>query len=412
MDCYRASTTSTSSAKQNLKSSFQVAATNTSSTRTSSYLTGGFSPKSNLTGTNKAKQSQTQSIPAPLHLPNTPLLTERLQTRAQLSKNENKQQQQNITKSLDPMEALIRRLDALKHLQIKTTSIEAKFYEELYLLDCKYSKRMRPLNDMRRRIVNGEYEPTDEECQSTKQQKIMQISSKGDSSVNQDELERKKTICKEIISLFEADKKNMKESRSDFLRGLPGFWLRVFKRVGLISQMIEVADEAILKHLIDVEVELCDKKPYNFALKFFFSPNEYFTNSVLTKTYEFVIEQYDQKPFVFEGPEIQCSCGCKINWKKGKKGINKLNTDNQKDSNKIQSSSSSSFFDYFDNLDKSCLTGEEDAELAIDFEIGYTFKEKVIPRAVLYYMDEIQDESDEYQIELDDSDQESSKINK
>ena len=41
------------------------------------------------------------------------------------------------------------------------------------------------------------------------------------------------------------------------------------------------------------------------------------------------------------------------------------------------------------------MTCEEQVELGIDYEIGYTFKEKVIPKAVLYYMGDIFDDDED-----------------
>lgn len=57
-----------------------------------------------------------------------------------------------------------RRIKALKQLQLVTTNIEAKFYEEVHALECEYYKMCAPLYEKRRDIVSGSYEPTDEQC--------------------------------------------------------------------------------------------------------------------------------------------------------------------------------------------------------------------------------------------------------
>ena len=167
--------------------------------------------------------------------------------------------------------------------------------------------------------------------------------------------------------------------------------------------MIEPHDEPILKHLIDIECELRDRKPYNFKLNFHFSPNEYFSNTVLSKTYEFKVEIDPSDPYVFEAPETECSKGCDIKWKSPDKDVTKLKLCDE------------SFFNFFTTIDfagkdRHSFTAQNEAELAIDYEIGYVFKEKVIPRAILYYMGEICDsngqsdsEEDEDQ-EIDDQD--------
>lgn len=46
-----------------------------------------------------------------------------------------------------------------------------------------------------------------------------------------------------------------------------------------------------------------------FALEFYFSPNEYFENGVLTKTYYMKCMPDEEDPFSFEGPEIH---KCKV----------------------------------------------------------------------------------------------------
>lgn len=58
---------------------------------------------------------------------------------------------------------VVRRVNALKNIQLKMVDIETKFYEELHLLECKYSKMYDEYYGQREKIVNGEYEPNEEE---------------------------------------------------------------------------------------------------------------------------------------------------------------------------------------------------------------------------------------------------------
>ena len=58
--------------------------------------------------------------------------------------------------------------------------------------------------------------------------------------------------------------------------------------------------------------------PQGFTLYFHFAPNEYFTNSVLTKEYMMKCQPDEEDPFNFEGPEITNCKGCEISWKTGK----------------------------------------------------------------------------------------------
>lgn len=57
-----------------------------------------------------------------------------------------------------------RRIKALKQLQLKTTHIEAQFYEEVHALECRYYQLCAPHYQERSNIISGIHEPTDEEC--------------------------------------------------------------------------------------------------------------------------------------------------------------------------------------------------------------------------------------------------------
>lgn len=56
-----------------------------------------------------------------------------------------------------------RRIKALKQLQLQTTNIEAKFYQEVHALECKYYQLCAPIYQKRSTIISGAHEPTDEE---------------------------------------------------------------------------------------------------------------------------------------------------------------------------------------------------------------------------------------------------------
>lgn len=51
-------------------------------------------------------------------------------------------------------------------------------------------------------------------------------------------------------------------------------------------------------------VIMLENDPMGFVLEFHFGPNEYFTNSVLTKEYNMKCQPDPEHPFDFEGPEI------------------------------------------------------------------------------------------------------------
>lgn len=59
---------------------------------------------------------------------------------------------------------VLRRVNALKNIQLKMIDQETKFYEELHLLECRYAKMYETFYDQRDKIINAEYEPTDDEA--------------------------------------------------------------------------------------------------------------------------------------------------------------------------------------------------------------------------------------------------------
>jgi nucleosome assembly protein 1-like 1 len=273
------------------------------------------------------------------------------------------------------------RLNALRQLQLKSAQVEVNFYEELYLLECKYNKLLRPINEKRKQIINGEYEP----------------------AAMDDQINYKFELNSDLIAsrIFSTAYENSSNCMKNKIKGIPLFWLDVMKRFVIINQMIEKYDEPILEYLYDIDVELSDKKPFKFELKFSFLPNEFFYETILTKTYEFKIEIGSNHPCIFEAPEIESSKGCKITWKKDK------NVTGCKSAS--ENAEQPSFFNYFSDLDieakqREDLTSDEETTIEIDYEIGYTFKEKIIPRAILYYLGEITDEIDDIYINTDEDD--------
>ncbi|MXQ80165.1 hypothetical protein E5288_WYG013621 [Bos mutus] len=289
-----------------------------------------------------------------------------------------------------------RRVNALKNLQVKCAQIEAKFYEEVHDLERKYAVLYQPLFDKRFEIINAIYEPTEEECE-WKPDEEDEIS---------EELKEKAKV--------EDEKKD--EEKED-PKGIPEFWLTVFKNVDLLSDMVQEHDEPILKHLKDIKVKFSDAgQPMSFVLEFHFEPNEYFTNEVLTKTYRMRSEPDDSDPFSFDGPEIMGCTGCQIDWKKGKNVTLKTIKKKQKHKGRgtvrtvTKTVSNDSFFNFFappEVPESGDLDDDSEAILAADFEIGHFLRERIIPRSVLYFTGEaIEDDDDDYDEEGEEADEE------
>lgn len=288
-----------------------------------------------------------------------------------------------------------RRLKALKKIQLETTRIEAKFYEEVHKLECKYHQMYTPLYEKRTQITKGEYEPTDPECEWPSDDEEDDLA--GDVK----------------------DKVKVEDEKTDEppAKGVPEFWLTIFKNIEMLQDLVQESDEPALKSLYDIKVTFSDGsegKPMGFKLHFMFEPNDYFTNLELTKEYEMKCVPSESDPFSFDGPEIYRCTGCPINWKQGKNLTVKTVKKKQKHKSKgnvrtIQKQvKSDSFFNFFDPPP---LPEDPDAEvdmdtqelLTSDFEIGHYIRERVVPRAVLFFTGEALEE--DYDEEDDDDDE-------
>jgi len=288
-----------------------------------------------------------------------------------------------------------RRIKALKKLQLEATKLEAKFYEEVHTLECKYAKLYTPLYEKRNLVTSGQHEPTDEESEWP-----------SDDEKDEDELSN----AMENKAKLEEEKNTKTDAvKDEDVKGIPEFWLTICKNVDELAEMVQEHDEPILKHLKDIKVKLTETTPMGFVLEFVFDPNEYFTNTLLTKEYELNCAPEDSDPFSFEGPEIVKCKGCTIDWCKGKNVTVKTIKKKQKHKSRgsvrtvTKTVQNDSFFNFFNPPsvpdDKEAEVDEETrALLAADFEIGHFIRERIIPRAVLYFTGEALDD-DEYEEE-------------
>jgi len=291
------------------------------------------------------------------------------------------------------------RVKALKNLQLSTIKAEAEYYREVRDLDVKYQAKYNEINLRRSQVIDGSYEPSGAELEWP-----------SEDEEEEEEKDPETELAKKVEDLtlhpdFPVDAK-----------GLPKFWLHTLKNANEESLMglIEPHDEEVLAHLTDLTVSLTPDNT-GFVLHFHFKENPFFTNKVLTKEYTWRDGPDPKTPLEYDGPEIISCKGCEIDWKEGK-DITKMtvkvkNISFKKDASDPKSPEKStieesavetdSFFDFFSPPDVK-EEGDDDykenmADLAVDFDVGYAIKEKVIPRAVLYFTREIFDDDDEFE---------------
>ncbi|GJW98781.1 nucleosome assembly protein 1;4-like protein [Tanacetum coccineum] len=270
---------------------------------------------------------------------------------------------------LDTLSAnVIQRIGVLKDLQSQHDELEAKYLEEKAELEAKYLKLYEPLYAKRYEIVNG----------------LTEVEGVSNDNV--------------------VDKEN-NESTGD--KGVPNFWLTAMKSNDVLADEISESDEGALQYLKDVKwSRVAGAK--GFKLEFFFDPNPYFKNSVLTKTYEMINE---------EEHILEKAIGTEIDWYPGKNLTQKVLRKKPKKGTRspkppiTKTENCESFFNFFNPPqipDDEEEIDEDTAELLQnqmeqDYDIGSTIRDKIIPHAVSWFTGEAA-ENDEYDIEDEEDD--------
>ncbi|XP_020533957.1 nucleosome assembly protein 1;2 isoform X2 [Jatropha curcas] len=251
--------------------------------------------------------------------------------------------------------------------------LEAKFMEEKRALEAKYQKLYEPLYTKRYEIVNG----------------IKEVEGATDEvAVNQE---------------------------GDEEKGVPGFWLTAMKTNEVVGEEITERDEGALKFLKDIKWCRIDD-PEGFKLEFYFDPNHYFKNSVLTKTYHMIDD---------DDPILEKTIGTEIEWYPGKcltkKVLKKKPRKGSKNAKPItKTENCASFFNFFntpripeddDDLDDDAVEEIQD-RMEQDYNIGTTIRDKIIPHAVSWFTgeavenDDLEEEDDDEDDDVDDDEYE------
>ncbi|XP_050232644.1 nucleosome assembly protein 1;4 [Mercurialis annua] len=261
-----------------------------------------------------------------------------------------------------------KRVEFLREIQSQHDKLEAEFIEERRALEAKYEKFYEPLYTKRFEIVNGVQE--------------------GDGITNE-------------------DVRNQEGEKDTEEKGIPGFWLTAMKNNEAVGEEIMERDEGALKFLKDIKWCRIDD-PEGFKLEFYFEPNPYFKNSVLTKTYQMIDDDDD--------PILQKTIGTEIEWHPGKcltkkvlKKKPKKGSKNAKPITKIESCAS--FFNFFNtsqipeeayDLDEDAIEEIQD-RMERDYNVGTTIRDKIIHHAVSWFTGEAAGD-DELDAEDDDDD--------
>lgn len=177
--------------------------------------------------------------------------------------------------------------------------------------------------------------------------------------------------------------------------GVPDFWLQAMKSSLAIAESITEQDELVLASLRDIRcITLPDSEGIGFRLDFDFLPNDFFTNSSLSKTYLMVDTD--------DCPVLKKSWSTEIQWKPGKDVTMRAGASIK--GQRASAKPCTCFFTFFSSpripdssdeaLDPSAFDQRID-EIEADYEIGIAFKEKIVPHAVRWFTGEA-DDADEY----------------
>ncbi|KAF9577317.1 hypothetical protein BGW38_007536 [Lunasporangiospora selenospora] len=287
-----------------------------------------------------------------------------------------------------------RRVRGLKSLQNNHTVLEAQFQNEILALEKKYLALYTPLYEKRAQYVSGKSEPTEAEVED---------------GISDDEEEDKDDDDED-----EDDEDDKKDAQK--VEGIPEFWLTALKNNPQFADTITEKDEEALKHLVDIRMAYFDKP--GFRLDFEFAPNDFFSNTVLSKTYYYQDEPGYGGDFVYDHAE-----GTKIEWKEDKDLSVTVETKKQrhKGTNKTRvvkkTVPAETFFSFFtppvapeDEDDIDDEDEDLDEKLEHDYGLGEELKDTIIPRAVDWFTGkalQYQDDGDQYDddFEYDDEDE-------
>ncbi|CAL9104803.1 unnamed protein product [Musa textilis] len=239
----------------------------------------------------------------------------------------------DVLETLSPV--VRKRVDVLREIQSQHDELEAKFFEERAALEAKYQKLYEPLYTKRYEIVNG----------------VVEVESVKD----------------------EPTEETPSEDKASEEKGVPGFWLTAMKTNEVLAEEIQERDEEALKYLKDIKwCRIVD--PKGFKLEFFFDPNPYFKNTVLTKTYHMIDE---------DEPILEKAIGTEIEWFPGKCLTQKILKKKPKKGSKnakpiTKTEDCESFFNFFnppevpdDDADIDEETAEQlQSQMEVDYDIG------------------------------------------
>lgn len=237
-----------------------------------------------------------------------------------------------------------RRLLALLKLQKQLVETDVEFHRRLFDLEREFNEKRQTNYAKRAGIINGDYEPNDEDS-------------------NLDFLVS--DVVKSSLQI------SNEENDAPAIKGIPNFWSETLNNSTMVD--IHECDRTVLKHLTDIQLALSNDPQLKFTITFRFDANPFFENDTLTKEYLVEHAMEAGEPFAYDGAQIHKSIGCDIKWKEG--------MDLTKNQNSFFKFFSPPSTDIETELDPNVFD-----DVTNDFESGLFIKETLIPKAVIYFL--------------------------
>jgi nucleosome assembly protein 1-like 1 len=258
-------------------------------------------------------------------------------------------------------EYVISRVEKLRDLNTHRDDIMNDYLVERAALEYKFATLLAPLYDERTLIVKGEMDDA---------------------------------IAAENSTTVDAAAADAQAPR---VKGIPQFWLCAISQDETIGEMLTERDIDCLDHLENVTC-VDDEDGKGFVLSFYFTPNDYFHDQVLVKTYSI------PNLLLSDEPMLKNVVGTKIQWKMDRcltyREIKKKQRGKGKHTGRVRTvtktEKSESFFHWFEPppFPKLSDVDEEKAEeleeyFDADYEVAQALRSHIIPQAVLWFTGEV-----------------------
>jgi len=251
------------------------------------------------------------------------------------------------------------RVEKLKEIINERQEIMKEYLEERARLEAKYQRLSQPIYEKRKAVVSGQMDDDIQNAHATNSH------------------------------IFD-DSQQPKE------KGIPQFWACAINQMPVTEGIVSEKDFECLEYLEDIRCFNYENGE-GFRLDFHFASNEYFENSILTKTYDVPNLLLGDEP-ILENVE-----GCVIKWKPTKSLTHIETTTKQRDKGLnnghvrmvTKKERCDSFFHFFTPPKMPSLDSTDEQEAIRiettfdeDYDVAQAFRSHIVPNATMWFSGE------------------------